>query len=71
MPKSIAKGHNQMVAEMSFNGKFYNDNLYSTSKVYILNKKGFIIPVLKMYKEFVTAEGNLEYVCFLNKTNER
>lgn len=40
---------------MSANSKFYNQELYSTNKVYILNKEGFIIPVLKMYKELVTA----------------
>lgn len=54
---------------MSGNGKFYNEKAYTTNKVYILNKEGFIIPALKMYKEFVTVEGNLDYVCFLKKTN--
>jgi hypothetical protein len=44
-----------MVIEMSGSGKFYNQDLYSTNRVYILNKEGFIIPVLKMYKELVTA----------------
>lgn len=39
--------------------------------MYIVNKRGLIVPVLKIYKEFVTTEGDLEYVCFLKKINEQ
>ena len=59
MPKLIAKSHKEMVIHMSKCGKFNDENVYSISRVYILNKEGFIVPVLKIYKEFVTIEGNL------------
>lgn len=39
--------------------------------MYIANKRGYIVPVLKMYKEFVSLAGELEYVCFLKKINEQ
>ena len=71
MPRLVAKKHDQMLINFSKEGRLSNEGNYYVKQVYIVNKRGYIVPVLKMYKEFVSLSGELEYVCFLKKINEQ
>jgi hypothetical protein len=56
---------------MSLQGKFLDEGIFAPKEIHIINKSGFIVPVFKIFKEFVTEKGELEYVCFLKKIEQK
>lgn len=56
--------------KMSLDGQLSADSVKINKQVYIVHKDGYILPVVKIYKEFVSKTGELEYICFLKKVEE-
>ena len=50
MPAVIANKHEKMLMKYSREGKLSNEEYYSIKQVHIVNKKGHIVPVVKIYK---------------------
>ena len=52
---------------MSLEGRLTAESVKTNKQIYIVHKEGYVLPVLKIFKEFVSKAGELEYICFLKK----
>ncbi|EGR33918.1 hypothetical protein IMG5_031020 [Ichthyophthirius multifiliis] len=63
MPRIFGKIHEQQMKEFTLSGK--SKCLYSQRKVFCMNKQGDIFQSYKYVKQFVTLQGNCEYIALI------
>ncbi|EGR32786.1 hypothetical protein IMG5_070680, partial [Ichthyophthirius multifiliis] len=67
MPRIFAEYHYQQMQVFTITGK--TKSLYSQKKIFCLNKLGYIFPVWKFVKQYVTLNCKCDYITMIRPVN--